>query len=221
MSSLFRDCLSYEAADLNLTRQSAGRPPLFLPAAAAREGAFACKGISAVKNRGGTFPVMFTRREITKRPRLTRDPFTSQVMTSSDLLPPPPLTFAGATSGTAEETGNASRRVGAGSGGLAEGAPSNKHCPPRAAAERPRGRKHHLRRRGGPSEWLLVPFPVRQGPVLCEAVAPALGSVPSGRAPGGLGRRSLTPWWHTGGAHAQPGRAPSLTGRGRHTQSGR
>lgn len=160
---------------------------------------------------------MFTRREITKRPRLTRDPFTSQVMTSSDLLPPPPLTFAGATSGTAEETGNESRRVGAGSGGLAEGAPSNKHCPPRAAAERPRGRKHHLRRRGGPSEWLLVPFPVRQGPVPCDAP----GSVPSGRAPGGLGRRSLTPWWHTGGAHVQPGRAPSLTGRGRHTQSGR
>lgn len=30
-------------------------------------------------------------------------PLTSQVMTSSDLLPPPPLTLAGVTSGTAKK----------------------------------------------------------------------------------------------------------------------
>lgn len=32
------------------------------------------------------------------------DSFTSQVITSSDLLPPPPLTLAGVTSGTVQET---------------------------------------------------------------------------------------------------------------------
>ena len=31
------------------------------------------------------------------------DSFTSQVITSSDLLPPPPLTLAGVTSGTVEK----------------------------------------------------------------------------------------------------------------------
>ena len=35
---------------------------------------------------------------------LFHDSFTSQVITSSDLLPPPPLTLAGVTSGTVEET---------------------------------------------------------------------------------------------------------------------
>lgn len=34
---------------------------------------------------------------------LFHDSFTSQVITSSDLLPPPPLTLAGVTSGTVEE----------------------------------------------------------------------------------------------------------------------
>ena len=60
-------------------------------------------------NTGGSFPDAFPRRKTCNSPDgrglpLGGDPLTSQVMTSSDLLPPPPLTLAGVTSGTVQGT---------------------------------------------------------------------------------------------------------------------
>lgn len=64
---------------------------------------------------------------------LFHDSFTSHVITSSDLLPPPPLTLAGVTSGTVEET-KTSHEVMSGDkdqegqeGGWAEVTQSNKY----------------------------------------------------------------------------------------------
>lgn len=74
-----------------------------------REEVFVLKWILVVKTEEVPSWPCLTQRKIRKyldecMSLLFYDSFTSQVITSSDLLPPPPLTLAGVTSGTVQET---------------------------------------------------------------------------------------------------------------------
>lgn len=67
-------------------------------------GSVGIKGILGAQSRGADFPA--TSGRLRRPGQVHCGSFTSQVITSSDLLPPPPLTLAGVTSGTAQETEN-------------------------------------------------------------------------------------------------------------------